>query len=213
MKGNFLKIIFVIDESGSMQGSETDVIGGFNSLIERHKKETAGKVTVSLYKFNSLVSKVISNKAITKIKNLNSEDYSPNSFTALNDAIGQAIHETDTEVSSKPENERPDKVLIVIITDGHENASKEFSSQAIKTMIATHENLLNWDFIFLGVGLSDFADANLIGIQNQAAFRKSNMRKSFDKIADNNIAFCLSENHVDYDIATLVEDLNEVEDK
>ena len=212
MEGNQLKIIFVIDESGSMQGSESDVIGGFNSYIERHKKETAGKVTVSLYKFNNIITRVISNEPIAKIKNLTPKDYSPNNFTALYDAIGQAVHETDSDISLRTDEERPNKVLMVIITDGQENASKEFSSHAIKTLIATHENLLNWDFIFLGAGLDDFVDADLLGIQNQAAFKKSSLRNSFSHIADSNIQYCMSESHSKYDVTKLINNLNDEED-
>ena len=131
MEGNYLKIIFIVDESGSMQGSESDVVGGFNNYIQRQRSETVGKVTVSLYKFNSLVSSVIVNKPIAKIKELNQTHYSPSGFTALYDAIGKAIQETDSQISSISEKQRPDKVLMVIITDGQENASKEFSSQYI----------------------------------------------------------------------------------
>lgn len=190
MKENYLKIIFVIDESGSMSGSESDVTGGFNSFIEKQRNEVTGNVTVSLYKFNSDVSRVITNKPICEIKNLTSADYAPNSFTALYDAIGHAIKEADSEVASISEEGRPDCVIIVIITDGQENASKEYTSEAIKTLISSHENLLNWKFIYLGTGLSDFTDADLIGMRYRASSQKVNLKSKFDNVADSSIRFC-----------------------
>lgn len=189
MKENYLKIIFVIDESGSMSGSESDVTGGFNSYVEKQRNENTGKVTVSLYKFNSDVSCVISNKPISEIKNLTSEDYTPNSFTALYDAIGHAIKDSDNEVSSTSEKKRPDCVMMVIITDGQENASKVYTSEAIRTMIASHENLLNWKFIYLGTGLSDFIDADLIGMKYRASSRKDNLKSKFDNVAESTIRY------------------------
>lgn len=213
MEGNQLKIIFVIDESGSMQGSETDVIGGFNSYIEQQRKETIGKVTVSLYKFNSVVTSVIVNKPITKIKELNKTHYIPSGFTALYDAIGTAIKETDSQISAYNENQRPDKVLVVIITDGEENASKEFSSQAIKTLIATHENLLNWGFVYLGTGLKDFTDADLLGLKNRVNYETPSWKRAFNTVADSSIRFRKSNpKENDQIMFDLISDLND-EDK
>ena len=189
MEGNYLKIIFIVDESGSMQGSESDVVGGFNNYIQRQRSETVGKVTVSLYKFNSLVSSVIVNKPIAKIKELNQTHYSPSGFTALYDAIGKAIQETDSQISSISEKQRPDKVLMVIITDGQENASKEFSSQSINTLIATHENLLNWGFVYLGAGLKDFTDADALGLKNRINCEVPNWKRAFNTVADTSIRY------------------------
>lgn len=214
MEGNQLKIIFVIDESGSMQGSESDVIGGFNSYIERQRKETVGKLTVSLYKFNSSVTSVIVNKPIARIKELNNAHYCPNGFTALYDAIGKAIQETDSQLSSVPEKLRPDKVLMIIITDGQENASKEFSSQSIKTLIATHENLLNWGFVYLGAGLKDFTDADLLGLKNRVNNETPSWKRVFNSVAETCIRYRQSNPKENDDImADLVSDLNDVKNK
>lgn len=189
MEGNYLKIIFIVDESGSMQGSESDVVGGFNNYIQRQRSETVGKVTVSLYKFNSLVSSVIVNKPIAKIKELNQTHYSPSGFTALYDAIGKAIQETDSQISSISEKQRPDKVLMVIITDGQENASKEFSSQSINTLIATHENLLNWGFVYLGAGLKDFTDADALGLKNRINCEVPSWKRVFNTVAETSVRY------------------------
>lgn len=212
MKTKYLKIVFVIDESGSMQGSNSDVIGGFNSFIEKQKVENTGKIAVSMYKFNNEVTRVINNKPAAKVRTLTNEDYNPSGFTALYDAIGQAIHETDNNLSVLAEKDRPDKVMMVIITDGQENASKEFSATAIKSAIATHEELLNWSFIFLGSGLNDFRDAEAIGIKYQANAPAWKLKKNIDHIAHTTVMYCMSEEKSEPEILEdLVSDLNNPE--
>ena len=192
METKYLKIVFIIDESGSMQGSNDDVIGGFNSFIERQKEENTGKITMSLYKFNDVVSRVIDNKPASKIKNLTNEDYTPGGFTALFDAIGHAILETDKNISELPATSRPDKVMVVIITDGQENASKEFSAKAIKSSISTHEELLNWSFIFLGSGLDDFRDAEALGIKYKANAPAYKLKSNIERISESSMRYCMS---------------------
>lgn len=210
METKYLKIVFIIDESGSMQGSNSDVIGGFNGFIDKQKAENKGKITVSLYKFNNLVTRVIANKSAAKVRNLTNEDYMPSGFTALYDAIGEAIHETDKQLSSLPEKDRPDKVMVVIITDGEENASKEFSVTAIKSSISTHEELLHWSFIFLGSGLSDFKDAEAMGIKNRANAPQWKLKKNIDHVAESSIMFCMSTDRDEKEIIeNLVSDLND----
>ena len=212
MKTKYLKIVFVIDESGSMQGSNSDVVGGFNGFIEKQKAENTGKITVSLYKFNNLVTRVISNKPAAKVRTLTNEDYTPSGFTALYDAIGQAIHETDKNLSGIPENERPDKVMVVIITDGQENASKEFSATAIKSAISTHEELLKWSFIFLGSGLEDFRDAEAIGIKYMANAPAFKLKSNINHVAESSIMYCMMDEKDEKEILEdLVSDLNNPE--
>ncbi len=210
METKYLKIVFVIDESGSMQGSNSDVIGGFNSFIEKHKTDNNGKTTVSLYKFNNLVTRVIANKPAAEVNNLTNEDYTPSGFTALYDAIGQAILETDKNLNEMPKNERQGKVMIVIITDGQENASKEYSSTAIKSIISTHEELLHWSFIFLGSGLDNFNDAEAIGLKNRANAPKCRLVSNMNHIAESSIMFFNApESDSKEIINNLVSDLND----
>ncbi len=189
MEGNYLKIIFIIDESGSMHGTESDVIGGFNGFIEKQKAEQNGLVEVSLYKFNSEVSCIVSNEKIDSIALLSAESYKPGGYTALYDAIGTAIQNTDNQILMLEPNNRPDKVLAVIITDGCENASKHYSSTAIKSFIATHEELLKWNFIYLGCGLNDFSDAELLGIQHQASSRKEHLMEKWDNLSEYSVRY------------------------
>ena len=212
MKSKSLKIVFVIDESGSMQSSSSDVIGGFNGFVERQKAENPGEITVSLFKFNDRVTHVIADKPDAEIRHLTDADYDPNGFTALYDAIGEAIHETDKQLSVMEENERPDKVMVVIITDGEENASKEFSAKAIKSSISTHEELLNWTFIFLGSGLDNFKDAEALGIDNRANAPAWKVKSNINHVAESSINFCMFDDREDKGIVDdLLSDLNDLE--
>jgi uncharacterized protein YegL len=204
MKKANLKMIFVIDESGSMAGSESDVIGGFNGYVEKQRSDNPGTVLVSLYKFSDRVHRLVSNKPIGKISLLTDNDYEPGGFTALYDAIGCAIRDADKEISGVDVEGRPDKVLMVIMTDGQENASKEFSSTAIRALLATHESMLGWDVVFLGADLSDLGDAEAIGVTHKVNSRKANLKSNFDTMAEYSVRYCMRQ--VD-DVNGLVEDL------
>jgi uncharacterized protein YegL len=209
MKEKNLKIVFVIDESGSMQGSEQDVIGGFNGFINRQKNENVGIVSVSLYKFNTDVSLVYLDVPINNIESITKKDYNPNGFTALYDAIGMAITETGNKLSANKSKHNRENVLIVIITDGQENASKEYTSQTVKSLISTHEKLLQWNFIYLGVGLKDFTDASVLELKNRAKLKKDNIVADFDKISDSCIRFSISPcMKMDSEVQELINDLN-----
>ena len=129
MKENYLKIIFVIDESGSMQGTESDVIGGFNNFIEQQKLHHQGKITFSLYKFNSYWSRILNDLPIEEIRPLTSGDYTPGGLTALYDTIGNAIADIENQSKYTKSEHKASMVMMVIITDGQENASREYDSR------------------------------------------------------------------------------------
>lgn len=189
METRHLKIIFVIDESGSMHGSESDVIGGFNSYIEQQKQENIGKITVSLWKFNQTPKLVISNKPSDEVRSLKPEDYIPGGLTALLDAMGLAINTTDKEHLELSESERPDKVIVVIITDGMENASKEFTASDLRTAIRMHEEEMKWSFVFLGSDLYNFSDADALEIKHRAFSSKEKMRDSFQSLSNSSCIY------------------------
>ena len=211
MENNYLKIVFIIDESGSMSGSEGDVIGGFNNFVDKQKNESYGKISVSLYKFNNKVNCVIRNQPAADVKMLTREDYNPNNCTALYDAIGKAMNDTDKQIADLPDTERPNKVMIVIITDGQENASKEYTSTAIKSAISTHEDLMGWNFVFLGSGLDSFVDADAIGAKYRANTPKTRLRSSLDLISENVVVFGYSAKEDEKRVfANLFEDLEKL---
>lgn len=163
-----LDLIFVIDRSGSMWGSEEDTIGGFNSFIEREKNnETDTKVTTIL--FNNKYEVLYERKSIDDVKPLTSEEYFVGGSTALFDAIGNAV----TSLNCKIEN----KTLFVIMTDGLENSSREFSKSQIRNMI----NNSSWEFIFIGADIDSYKEAGSIGFKKS---RIANYRKSKEGIDD-----------------------------
>ncbi|MDD2618596.1 MAG: VWA domain-containing protein [Bacteroidales bacterium] len=213
MKENFLKIIFILDESGSMQGTESDVIGGFNQFLEQQKAKAYEKSSVSLYKFNSSWSKIFSDLPLNEIRPLQTDDYTPGGLTALYDAIGTAISEADKQnrhtrpghiAESRPgliaesttecapgatAQSKPDMVMMVIITDGQENASREYDSQRVKRLIQKHEQNENWQFIYLGSDLSNFADAEALGFKYKASSYKANLQQKFNIVSEHAILF------------------------
>jgi uncharacterized protein YegL len=199
MKENYLKIIFVIDESGSMQGTESDVIGGFNNYIEQQKSQQQGKITVSLYKFNSYWSRVLNDLPIEKIRPLTSGDYTPGGLTALYDTIGNSITDIENQTSYTKSEFKASMVMMVIITDGQENASREYDSRKVKEMIQELEKSENWQFIYLGADLNNFADAEILGLKNKVSSKKKDMRKKFDVISDHSIRFRMADPDQDQD--------------
>jgi uncharacterized protein with von Willebrand factor type A (vWA) domain len=157
-----MDLIFLIDRSGSMYGSEDDTIGGFNSFLEKERaKDFNTKVTTVL--FDHQYEVLYKRKPITEVKNLSRDEYYVRGSTALLDAIGRTITTLDKEIKNK--------VLFVIMTDGMENSSVEFSKSQISSMISNH----NWEFIFIGADIDSYSEARKIGISKShtANYRKS----------------------------------------
>lgn len=161
MKAGYTKIVFVVDRSGSMENIARDMEGGFKSFIADQKKNQATQCDVSLYQFDTEYDVVFENKDI------NSDfDYRliPRGGTAMNDAIGKTINSVGETLSKMNEDDRPDRVLFVIITDGQENSSKEFKTAQIKEMIERQTKEYNWIFSYLGANQDAWAVGNAIGI-------------------------------------------------
>jgi hypothetical protein len=180
MLNNYTHISFVIDRSGSMQTIKNDTIGGFNQFLNDQKNQS-GKCTISFYQFDDNHEKVHDFKPIEEVPDLDEKTFVPSGGTALLDAVGRAVSETGEKLASLDESERPEKVIVVIVTDGMENASTNFSYSQIKDMIAHQENTYNWKFVFLGAnqdaikvgasmgvsaGTSMSYAANSVGVQN-----------------------------------------------
>lgn len=161
-----LDLIFLIDKSGSMYGSEEDIIGGFNSFIAKEKaKEFNTKVTTIFFDHEYEVR--YKRKNINDIVGLTRNDYQVRGSTALLDAIGKTIVTFDREISNK--------VLFVIMTDGKENSSVEFSKSQIKNMVNNHD----WEFLFIGADIDSYSESAGIGIKKS---RTANYKKSNDGI-------------------------------
>lgn len=177
MKENYVHITFVIDESSSMCYDRENVRNGFNTFMEEQRKEIKGDATFSLYKFNREVTNVFFMEDVKNIPNLNRDNYWPNGSTALYDAIGIAVDETGKKLASMREEDRPSKVIVVIMTDGEENSSNTYSLSRIQEMISLQEKTYSWKFVYLGAELADRKQANQLGLSNgsQAYFLKKDL--------------------------------------
>lgn len=182
MKENFIHVCFVIDESGSMAGTESDIIGGFRKVVDEQRAVKDGKCAVSLYKFNDRVSEIYIGKDVNEIDYLDDKSYRPGGCTAMNDAIGTAIDKIGKWLSDMDEAERPEKNLVVIMTDGEENSSSEYSLKKVKEMIKHQEEKYNWTFMYLGADITDAAYAKSYGFENRMYSSKDNLNKSYDTI-------------------------------
>ena len=168
MKRNFTEIVFVIDESGSMFSLRDDTIGGFNSLIEKQKKEN-GEAVVSTILFSTESHVLHDRIPLEQVKPLTDSDYCPNGCTALYDAAGSAVkHIADIHKYARPE-DVPEHTLFVITTDGAENSSRIYNAAAVKEMISLQREKYCWEFVFLGANIDSAETAENIGIPSAAA--------------------------------------------
>ena len=166
MKKGLSELVFILDRSGSMSGLEKDTIGGFNSLIEKQRKED-GTADVTLVLFDSEYDVIYDHVDIKDVAELTSKEYFPRGTTALLDAVGTTINRIGERLSNTPEEERPEQVIIVITTDGYENASKEFTRQQVKDMIEHQQSKYSWTFMFLGANMDAVGEAQSLGIDTQ----------------------------------------------
>jgi uncharacterized protein YegL len=225
MKDNFIHVCFIIDESGSMTGSESDIIGGFNKTIEEQKAIKDGKCAVSFYSFDTNVKERFIGKDVNEVKELTqasrfgnyiclsrtfslssisvngvtdvdvkiSEEesdplyqYCPGGGTAMNDAIATAINNIGKWLSNMPEEERPSKNLIVIMTDGEENSSKEFTLAKVQEMIKHQTEKYNWSFVYMGMDITNKKAADDLGISNRSFVSKASdsLYKNYSNISN-----------------------------
>lgn len=179
MKSNLLHICFVLDESGSMYNSIDDVIEGFQKLIDEQKKEKNGECIISLYRFSDTVKKDYIGKPVDEVPRLT---YSPWGCTAMNDGVGTAIDEIGKWLSDMDESDRPSKNMIVIMTDGKENASKEYDFDVVKKKIKHQEEKYSWTFVYMGTNLQDLKDANRLGIKMRSVSGSRNIAANYSHI-------------------------------
>lgn len=160
---NATQIVVVLDKSGSMDSVRTDTIGGFNTFIEDQKKLT-GECNVSLVTFNDKYQNVFINKPVNEVELLTESMYSPDGYTALLDAVGATIDKLGNELAAMKEEDRPNKIVFVIMTDGVENASREYTYSQIKEKITHQQDKYGWMFTFIGANIDAIQGGASIGI-------------------------------------------------
>lgn len=165
---NLTELVFILDRSGSMSGLEADTIGGFNSLIEKQKRQE-GECFVSTVLFDN-ESKVLYDRVkLSEIPKMTENDYTVRGCMALIDAIGGAIHHIgNIHKYARPE-DVPEHTVFVITTDGQENASHRYTSEKVKNMIKRQKEKYGWEFLFIGANIDAVETANSFGISEDRA--------------------------------------------
>jgi uncharacterized protein YegL len=170
MKKGLTEIVFILDKSGSMSGLEADTIGGYNSFLERQKKEE-GEAYVSTVLFSDTNSVIHDRVPISKIEPMNDKQYCVGGCTALLDAIGGAIKHIGNVHKYAREEDRPEKTVFVITTDGQENSSRVYDYEKIKKLVKKQQEKYGWEFIFLGANIDAITEAGRLGIASNRAVR------------------------------------------
>jgi len=183
-------VTFILDKSGSMSSVAQATISGFNEYVDTLRGDKKSKYAMSLTLFDTTVEKVYANEEIKDVPELSSTNYRPGGGTALYDAAVQTIKETEKSLKTGQ------KVLCVIMTDGQENSSKEFTDKDLKEAMARLEKKGNWTFVFLGANQDSYAVAQQFGLsaQNVSNYNSSDIgtRGTFSKMATNTTMYAAS---------------------
>ena len=180
-----VQIICILDRSGSMRSLAEDTIGGYNSFLEKQKKES-GKATVTTVLFDDKYEKIADNVDLEVTPELTSAEYYARGTTALLDAVGRTIMETAGHMEKEGICPAKRRVLFIIMTDGLENASVEYNKPSVKAMIDATTNEYKWNYIFMGANIDSVAEATSIGIRADHATNYTHnpqgVRKSFGQM-------------------------------
>ncbi len=163
MRKGLTEVVFILDRSGSMSGLEADTIGGFNSMIEKQKKED-GEAYISTVLFDDQTEVLYDRVPVGKVEPMNDNQYYVRGCTALLDAIGGAIHHIANVHKYAREEDRPEKTLFIITTDGMENSSNIYTYNKVKKMVEKEKKKHGWEFLFLGANIDAIAVAGKFGI-------------------------------------------------
>lgn len=168
MRKNLTELVMILDRSGSMAGLENDTIGGYNGMLQK-KKETDGEVLVSTILFDHVSEVLYDRIPLDKMPQMTDKEYYVRGCTALLDAIGGAIHHIGNVHKYARDEDRPEKTIFVITTDGMENASRVYSYDRVKKMVERQKEKYGWEFLFLGANIDAIKTAERFGIQADRA--------------------------------------------
>lgn len=179
MKKDLTELVFILDKSGSMSGLEKDTIGGFNSLIEKQKHES-GEAIVSTILFSNEIEVIHDRINLLDVSKLTRNEYYVSGTTALLDALGFTISRIKHVHDNLKDEDRPEKTLFIITTDGMENSSEEFSYQKVKKLIDKMKENNKYEFIFLGANIDSVKEASRLGIDVDQAVNYKNDEAGID---------------------------------
>lgn len=162
------ELVFILDRSGSMAGLEKDTIGGFNSMLEKQRKEP-GNAVVSTVLFDNQAEVIHDRVALADVPNLTDREYYVRGCTALLDAVGGAIHHIGNVHKYARREDVPEKTLFIITTDGMENASRCYTYDKVRRMIEHEKEKYGWEFLFLGANIDAAVEAKRFGIDESMA--------------------------------------------
>lgn len=168
MKSGLTELVFILDRSGSMSGLESDTIGGYNAMLEKQKKEP-GEAIITTVLFDDKYELLHDRINLLSVAKVTDEEYFVRGSTALLDAVGKTITKIGNVQKHTAEDQRAEHVMIVIITDGMENASREFSHEKVRQMIERQKSKYGWEFIFLGANIDAISTAERFGISKDRA--------------------------------------------
>lgn len=168
MKQGLVELVFILDKSGSMSGLESDTIGGYNSMLAK-QKQVEGECVVTTVLFDHGYELLHDRIDVKAVQAITEDDYQVGGSTALLDAMGRTINKIATAQKNTSEEYRAEKVMCVIITDGEENSSREFSLEKVKQLVEQHKEKANWEFVFLGANMDAIQTAGYFGISADRA--------------------------------------------
>ena len=173
MRKGLTELVMILDRSGSMSGLEADTIGGFNSMIDKQKRED-GEAYVSVVLFDDKIEVLYDRVELSRIERMTDKQYYVRGCTALLDAVGGAIHHIGNVHKYAREEDVPEKTIFIITTDGMENASRHYTYDRVRRMIERQKERYNWEFMFLGANIDAVAEAARFGIDATRAVRYEN---------------------------------------
>ncbi len=167
MRKNFSKVVLLVDRSGSMHDWLNDAQGLINNFLKEQFSNMEGtEVSFSLYHFDTVVEKDIECSGLYKDgSKVPSFTLKPNGGTALYDAMHEVITSVGVELAGMSEQDRPEKVVFVTLTDGYENASRKFRSEQVKALVKQQTDVYNWEFVYLGANQDAYAVGNSLGFK------------------------------------------------
>ncbi|AHM57539.1 hypothetical protein EAL2_808p00320 (plasmid) [Peptoclostridium acidaminophilum DSM 3953] len=168
MKKDLTELVFILDRSGSMDGMESDTIGGYNAMLEKQRKEP-GEAIISTVLFDDRYELLHDRINIRGIEPITDKEYFVRGSTALLDAIGRTINKIVNIQRHTAEEERAEHVMFVIVTDGMENASREYGYEKVRQMIEHEKSKYGWEFIFIGANIDAAETAERFGINREMA--------------------------------------------